>query len=82
VRRGVVQQALFAFVDRGSRRSRERAPRSDRRGQLVECGSDAQLFVSSVDAEFVVASSEVLDEGVAADDHARGAVGPEAAYRS
>ena len=51
---------------------------SDRRGEFVERGSDAELIMSCVNAEFVVASADVLYERVAADDDARGAVGLEA----
>jgi hypothetical protein len=43
--------------------------------ELVESGSEAEVFVSGVGTEFVVASSEVLYEGVSVDDHAGGAVG-------
>ena len=33
-------------------------------GDLVEGGRDAEVAVSGVDAEFVVAAAQVLDEGV------------------
>jgi hypothetical protein len=58
------------------------APRSDCRGQLVERGGAAELTVDRVSAEFVVSSSEVLDERVTADDHAGRPVGLQPAHRS
>jgi hypothetical protein len=55
---------------------------SDRGGEFVERGGDAELLVSRLDAQFVVASSDVLYEGVTADDHTCSAVGLEAAHRA
>ena len=48
---------------------------SDRSGERVERGSDTELFVDRVDAELVVTAPKILDERVAADHDARGAVG-------
>jgi IS6 family transposase len=45
---------------------------SERGGEFVERCRDAEVLMSRLGAEFVVASSEVLDERVAADDDARG----------
>ena len=55
---------------------------SDRFGELVERGRDSQVVGSGVDAEFVVAATQVLDEGVTADHHRRGPVAFESTHRT
>ena len=72
-----------ALVGVRARRCPANAPRrSDCLREFVEGGGNAQERVAGFDAEFVVASPDVLDERVAADDDARGAVGLDAAHRS
>jgi hypothetical protein len=56
-------------------------PVSDRTREFVERRSDPQTG-ERVDAEFVVAATDVLHEGVAPDDHAGGAVALQPAHRS
>ena len=46
------------------------ATASDREGELVERGSDPELFPEGVNAEFVVPAAKVLHERVTADHHA------------
>ena len=57
-------------------------PCSDRLDEFVERGGDAEVLEPSVSAEFVVAASQVLDKGVAGDDHVGGPVAFEAAHGS
>jgi hypothetical protein len=52
---------------RGALSQRERPDGSHGDHELLECGRDPVLFVD-VDGEFVVASPDVLDEGVAGGD--------------
>ena len=47
---------------------------SDRSGEFVERGSDPEVVVERIDAEFVVAASRVLHKRVTSDHHARRAV--------
>ena len=64
-----VPGGTVALIDRGARPTVDVPDvRSDRGGELVEGCCESSTFVAGVDAEFVVASSEVLDERVAADD--------------
>ncbi len=42
---------------------------SDHHGEFVERGCHSQVPVAGVDTELVVAATQVLDEGVAADYH-------------
>lgn len=58
----------------GSRDERERGRRrnhSDREPEFVECGRQAE-YRRGVDPQFVVATAQVLDEGMPSDDDARG----------
>ena len=54
---------------------------SERAGELVERGSDAQPIEPGVDAEFVVTAPQILHEGVAADHDRRGPVALQATHR-
>ena len=47
---------------------------SDRSGELIERGSDPEVVVDRIDAEFVVPPSKVLHKRVTSDHHARRAV--------
>lgn len=56
---------------------------SNRLSELIEAGSDTELFGEGVDAEFVVAASNVLDDGWSQTGRFRlapreGGIGPEA----
>jgi hypothetical protein len=82
VLRGVVHRRRCCVVRSRGAVNRRDAVQSGGRCEFVERGSDTKLIVSRFGAEFVVASSQVLDEGVAADDDARGPVGLESAHRS
>ena len=55
---------------------RRRLLRSDRDGQFIERCRESQVLVAGVDAEFVVAASNVLDERMTADHRRRGPTGP------
>ncbi len=55
---------------------------SDGSSALIERGSDTEAFGERVDAEFEVAASKVLHEGVTADHDAGGAVALKPAHRS
>ena len=48
---------------------------SDRRSQFVERGCGAEVSVSGIGTEFVVAAAEILYERVTTDDHTGGPVG-------
>ncbi len=54
---------------------------SDLVGELLERGGDPQRR-GRVDSKFVVAATQVLDEGVPADDNPYAPVGPQPAHRS
>jgi hypothetical protein len=56
--------------------------RSDGLGEFVERGGDPEMTVSSVDAELVVAATQVLHERVTPNDHPRSRVGLQSAHRS
>lgn len=47
---------------------------------FVEDSGAAKLSIPGVDAEFVLAGADALDERVTFDDHCRGAVGLQSAY--
>jgi hypothetical protein len=55
--------------------------RSDHRGEFVERCRAANRVDKRVDAEFVVAAPQVLDERVTCDDRSRGAVSLQTAHR-
>ena len=55
---------------------------SDRLSELIERGSHPELSVDHVNAEFVVAAPQVLDERVPADHDAGRPIGLQAAHRS
>ncbi len=55
---------------------------SDRFGEFVECGRDSQVVSAGVDAEFVVAATQVLNERVTTDHHRRRPVAFESPHRS
>ncbi len=58
-----------------------RTARSDRELEFVECGRQPEHW-RRFDSEFVVAAAQVLDDGMATDDDARGPVGLQAPHRS
>ena len=58
------------------------ATASDREGELVERGCDAELFAERLDAEFVLPAPKVLQERVPSDHHACRPVGLHTAHWS
>ncbi len=79
----VALTGAVALFDRGARVGVVGAGRrSDRVDEFVERGRDARTTIAGFVAEFVVPTSQVLDEGVTADDDARGLDGLQAAHRS
>jgi len=54
---------------------------SDRLGEQIERGDRPQRS-RNIDGEFVVAATEVLDEGEPGHDHGCGAVSPQPTHRS
>jgi hypothetical protein len=55
---------------------------SDHVDEFIERRCQAQVVVPGAHAEFVVATSEVLHEGVSSDHHGCGPITLEAAHRS
>ena len=73
---------VCCVVDRVARSMTFVAVGSDRLSELIERGSHPELSVDHVNAEFVVAAPQVLDERVPADHDAGRPIGLQAAHRS
>jgi len=75
--RALLRWSIPSRVDPAARATDSRL---ERRGDLIERGREVESW-PGLDAEFVVAPSEVLDEGVSSDDDGGGAVAFESAHR-
>lgn len=83
IREGRSRKGTVALVDQRPRLSALGSVcGSDRFGEFVERCRDCQMFMAGFDAEFVVSSSQILDERVISDHNRRGLIGPQAAHRS